>query len=226
MTELTKDEKYWQVLEFLDKKVIDKELDEKLLVNFKEMIRDNKYVSTYIRALKLKMVDYKSIDDFIKKMDKHEVSKSFEDVVDFQIRDVLDSTWSVKQGIDPIEVINNVIYHAMEREGKICDFRDTVNPSKKFGRCESDRHSEIVEDDVSLTDEEQKIFDKIIEKDGYDSACDKFIDKFNPKQELHLVLYSDDDTSKYLDDLAEYVCQKCVDDANENAEYEVSCDME
>jgi len=226
MTELTKDEKYWKVLEFLDKKVIEKELDEKLLVNFKEIIRDNKYVSTYIRALKLKMTDLKSFDDFIRKMDKHEISKQFEDVVDYQIRDILDSTWSVKQGIDPIVVIHNILENAMRREGKICDFRDTANPDKKFGRCQSDRHNELVEDDISLTDEEQKIFNKINEKDGYEYACDKFIDKFNPKQELHLTLYSDDDTSKYNDDSAEYVCQKCVDDANENAECEVSCDME
>lgn len=222
-----KETNYYKILEFLDKKVESNELLLDDVKAFKEIIRDNKYVSTYIRSLKLKMEPYKTIDDFIRTMDKMESNKkTFDDVVEYEVRQILDSIWSYEPGKDPIKMIHYIITQAMEREGKICDFRDSVNPDKIFGRCQSDEHYEAIDDEpiIPLTEEEQKEFDKLREE-GNGDEYDKFIDKFNPEQELELTLYQDCDINKFDDNHAEYVCSKCMDYIRDNGDCEVSCDM-
>lgn len=220
-----KNEKYWQVLEFLDKQVEEKKLAPELLLNFKTMIRDNKYVSTYIRALKLKMENINTLDDLANLQITQRDSKSFADKIPHEIQNIFEA-WSFSAiETDPVKAVNKLIKDALNREGKICDFRDSVLPETKIGRCESDNHYENVEDSVELTDEEQEKFDAINEKDGWDSACIAFDDKYNPpNQTLRKTLYSDDDTAKFNDTHAEYICDTCYEDLD--GDCEVSCDME
>jgi len=226
---LDKEDNYYKILAYLDERVkFDSDIGEDALKDFKSIIRDNKYVSTYIRSLKLKMENYNSIDDFIKAMDKHEQSNKMEDVVEYEVRQLMDSIWHYESGKDPIELIHHIINNAIEREGKICDFRDSVNPDKITGSCQSEEHHEMVTDDITqygLTEEELAEYDRIYEEDG--DAYEKFIDKFNPdNQELQLTLYQDLDINKFDDDHTEYVCSKCMDYIKDNGECEVSCDME
>src|SRR3990167_5067573 len=200
MTKEQREESYYKILNFLREQADQKKINELDFKVFKEIIRDNKYVSTYLRAMKLHMDNY-------------------------DVRSVLNSFYGSNYEVDPIKIMNNLINNALEREGKICDFRDSVNPDSITGRCQSGNHYELVGDDVELSDDEQKKFDKINDEDGYESACQAFDDKFNPVQTLYLTLYSDDDTHKFNDYSTEYVCEKCRDDAVENNDCEVSCDM-
>lgn len=234
MDKTEKDDAYYKVLEFLNSKVQSNELDEISLQTFKRIIRDNKYVSTYIRSLKQKMIPYKSIDDFIRAMDKHadKVGKqSIEDIVDWEVRDLLKSTWSYNPNVDPIEIINNIISNTLDREGKICDFRDSIHPNTKIGICESEDHQEFAEDDITkyLNDTEQKEYHTINENDDgtSQSAYEKFIDKFNPPtQKLTLMLCEDEDIHKFDDTGTCYACDECSGYASDNDSCEVSCDME
>jgi hypothetical protein len=221
------EENYYHALDFLDKAVENKEIDSKVVLDFKTMIRDNKYVSTYIRSLRLKMDGFKSTDDFIKAMDKHTMTKGIEDVVEYEVRQLMDSIWDYKAGVDPIQVINDIIYNALEREGKICDFRDSVNPDKIFGRCQNDQHQEVIDDIpvIPFTEEEQKEYDRMCEDEDGNEAYHKFIDNFNPETELELTLGQDMDINKFDDSDTYYICGKCMEDCKENGECEVSCDM-
>lgn len=227
---MQKEDNYYRILEFLDKKVESNELLLDDVKSFKEVIRDNKYVSTYIRSLKKKMENYKSIDDFIKAMDKHEKSKNFKDVVEYEVRQILDSIWNYEPGKDPIKMIHYIIDSAIEREGKICDFKDSANPDKKFGRCENDEHYEVTADDSLeyLTKEQRKEFDNISEnsKYGEDDAYGKFQDIFHPVEELELTLGQDCEINKFVDSDTYYICEKCMQKVKDYGECEVSCDME
>src|SRR3990167_1925743 len=225
MTKEQREESYYKILNFLREQADQKKINELDFKVFKKIIRDNKYVSTYLRAMKLHMDNLTSIDDFIRMMDKHKDSKDWDYLVNYDVRSVLNSFYGSNYEVDPIKIMNNLINNALEREGKICDFRDSVNPDSITGRCQSGNHYELVGDDVELSDDEQKKFDKINDEDGYESACQAFDDKFNPVQTLYLTLYSDDDTHKFNDYSTEYVCEKCRDDAVENNDCEVSCDM-
>jgi len=179
-----KDEKYYDVLKFLEKAVEQKKLPKSTVLTFKEMIRDNKYVSTYLRSLKKNL---ESIDDFPAYQKRNQtwhkgyVSEQF-------VHPNITSIFGYNE-IDPIKIIKRVVFDGLAREGKICDFKDTVNPPTKFGYCQGEYHEED-----------------------------------NPKQELFLTLYCDDDTSKFDDNLAEYVCKDCIDSCE--VDCEVSCDME
>lgn len=225
--QIDKDAVYYDVLAFLEDKVKQKEIDKEKVKIFKEKIRDNKYVSTYIRALKEKIKDINNIDDFIRLSDKEKQDKTWpHEYVDYEIKNIMDAIFGSNYEVDPIKVIHHLINYAMEREGKICDFRDSVNPDKIMGRCQYENHYENAEDDVELTEEEQVRFDEINEKEGWMEACFAFEDKFNPIQELTLTLYSDEDTHKFDDGSTEYVCAKCMEELQENNDCEVSCDME
>jgi len=179
-----KDDKYYDVLKFLERAVEDKKLPKATVLTFKEMIRDNKYVATYLRSLKKNL---ESIDDYPQYQQKKIQWNRHDDSKDF-VHPNIDSIFWLNE-IDPIKIIKKLVTDGLNREGKICDFKDTVNPPTKFGYCQGEYH----EDD-------------------------------NPKQELFLTLYCDDDTSKFDDNLAEYVCKDCID-ASE-VDCEVSCDME
>jgi len=184
-----KDEKYYDVLKFLEKAVDDNKLPKSTVLTFKEIIRDNKYVSTYIKALK------KSLESIVDFPDYQTHSRKWHkgyDVNHFIHPNVTSVFWLNE--IDPIKVIKKTISDALAREGKICDFKDSVNPPTKFGYCQSTYHNEDEDDDVRI------------------------------KEELFLTLYCDDETSKFDDNLPEYICQKCID--NCEVDCEVSCDME
>jgi len=185
-----KNEKYYDVLKFLDKAVNQKKLPISTLLTFKEMIRDNKYVSVYIRSLKKSL---ESINDFPAYKEQSESWRKGFASEKFIHPNVTSIFWLNE--IDPIKVIKKTVSDALAREGKICKFEDSVNPQTKFGYCQSEYHNEDPdEDDV------------------------------REKEELFLTLYCDDDTSKYDDNMPEYVCQKCID--NSEVDCEVSCDME
>lgn len=183
-----KNDKYYDVLKFLDKAVEQKKLPKSTLVTFKEMIRDNKYVSVYIRSLKKSL---ESIDDYPTYFKRSLSWKKGNFSEEFIHPNVTSIFWLNE--IDPIKVIKKTIMDALAREGKICDFKDSVNPPTKFGFCQSEYHNES-EDAVSI------------------------------KEELFLTLYCDDDTSKFDDNMSEYICKKCID--NCEVDCEVSCDME
>ena len=184
-----KNEKYYDVLKFLDKAVEQKKLSKSTLLTFKRMIRDNKYVSVYIRSLKKSL---ESIDDYPAYQKRQETWQK-EYVSDQFIHPNVTSIFWLSE-IDPIKVIKKTVFDALAREGKICTFKDSVNQPTKFDYCQSEYHNEDNNDDV------------------------------REKEELFLTLYCDDDTSKFDDNLAEYVCKTCID--NSEVDCEVSCDME
>jgi len=183
-----KDDKYYDVLKFLDKAVEEKKLPKSTLLTFKEMIRDNKYVSVYIRSLKKSL---ESINDYPA---YHQQSESWRKGFTSEkfIHPNVSSIFWLNE-IDPIKVIKKTVMDALAREGKVCVFDDSVNPQTKFGFCQSEYHNDD-EDAVSI------------------------------KEELFLTLYCDDDTSKYDDNMPEYICKACID--NCEVDCEVSCDME
>jgi len=185
-----KDEKYYDVLEFLEKSVDQKKLPKSTVLTFKEMIRDNKYVATYLRSLKKNL---ESINDYPQYQQKNsrKFSKAY-DPNDFTHPNI-DSIFWLNE-IDPIKIIKKLVSDGLNREGKICDFKDSVNPQSKFGYCQSEYHNEDEDGDVRI------------------------------KEELFLTLYCDDDTSKFDDNLPEYICNKCIE--NSDCDCEVSCDMD
>jgi len=183
-----KDDKYYDVLKFLDKAVEEKKLPKSTLLTFKEMIRDNKYVSVYIRSLKKSL---ESINDYPAYHQQSESWRKGFTSEKFIHPNVTSIFWLNE--IDPIKVIKKTVMDALAREGKVCVFDDSVNPQTKFGFCQSEYHNDN-EDAVSI------------------------------KEELFLTLYCDDDTSKYDDNMPEYICKACID--NCEVDCEVSCDME
>ena len=226
---MTSEENYYKILAYLDERVkFDSDIGAEALKDFKATIRDNKYVSTYIRSLKLKLEPYKKIDDFIKAMDKHTMTKTIDDVVEYEVRQMLDSIWEYHPGVDPMKIIHYIIDNAIEREGKICDFRDSIHPNKITGSCQGEDHREFVEDDPGfyLSDDEVEEYNKICEEDDSDKAYEKFIDKFEPEEELELTLFPDMDINKFDDNETQYVCSKCMKNIRDNpGDCEVSCDM-
>ena len=185
-----KDDKYYDVLKFLDKAVESKKLPKSTLLTFKEMIRDNKYVSVYIRSLKKSL---ESIDDYPAYFKRQETWHKDYVSEQFIHPNVTSIFWLNE--IDPIKVIKKTVMDALAREGKVCVFDDSVNPQTKFGFCQCEYHNEDPDDD-----------------------------DVRIKEELFLTLYCDDDTSKFDDNLPEYICKKCID--NCEVDCEVSCDME
>lgn len=127
----------------------------------------------------------------------------------------------------PLDLLNRVVYNAMERKNMICSYDDSKLPHEKIGRCEYENHYENAEEDIALTEEEQDQFDKINEEKGWWEAVHHFDNKFNPKdQKLQLVLDYDDDTHKLFPDRGEYVCEKCMEEIKDNSDGYVACDME
>jgi len=93
--------------------------------------------------------------------------------------------------------IKKLLEIAFNRENYICDFEDTKNPSKKFGKCQCESHSE-----------------------SYDNQEEDA----NKQQELTLVLMPDEFNKKFDDSSAEYWCEDCADQAEPDCE--VTCDMD
>jgi len=178
-----KDDKYYDVLKFLEKAVEDKKLPKATVLTFKEMIRDNKYVATYLRSLKKNL---ESIDDYPQYQQKKIQWNRHDDSKDF-VHPNIDSIFWLNE-IDPIKIIKKLVTDGLNREGKICDFKDSVNPQTKFGYCQSEYHNEGENDESNI------------------------------KEELFLTLYCDDDTSKFDDYMPEYICQKCVDNCESDCE--------
>ena len=225
---MTSDENYYKVLDFLDTAVKNKQLDSEIVKSFKGAIRDNKYVSTYIRSLQKMMKNYNDVDDLIRAIDLDYNSKSFQTKLDYELENILDLGYGSKTWTqDPIKIINTIIFSAMQREGKLCDFRDSVNPQTKIGRCEAEEHCELLIEGNQLTSEQKQKFDFINKNEGWKKACDSLEDELNPpNQELSLLLYSDEDTNKFDDNLTCYSCKACSEYSSENSDCEVSCDME
>lgn len=228
-------EPYYKILEFLNYENSLGHISDSDLLQFKTMIRDNKYVATYIRALKEKMGEIKTRDDLVKLQEIARNSKSFNSEIDSTIEHLFDAYSFSTIETDPIKLAIKLVNEALDRQGKICDFRDSVLPYTKIGRCENEEHYEIVYDsyqgnvDVTdiLTEKELEEFEAIKEKEGEMEAYFKFQDKLNPSNQLlSLLLYSDDDTHKFNDTHGCYACQACADHAAENSECEVSCDMD
>jgi hypothetical protein len=205
-----KQESYYQILDFLDYQNKTGNVSDKALRDFKEVIRNNKYVSTYIRALKNNFdeIEVKTYDDYIRLEDKAKASKNiWSDRPPWILRNLIE----YNNITDPIVVIRNLIKVALEREGKICDFRDSVHSNKIFGVCQSENHLELAIDNDRATFNE--------DTEEYEMS--------NEIEELELTLYSDDDTAKYNDHSTCYICKMCMEDLQENGDSaEVSCDLE
>jgi hypothetical protein len=126
---------------------------------------------------------------------------------------------------DALGAIDHILYKAHERQDEICDFADSTLPSSIIGRCQYDNHNENHEPE--LTEEEQEIWDKISEEEGWDEACKYFEDKINPaNQKLTLVLNYNEDETKVSKDDGEYVCESCMEEINDMADGYPTCDLE
>jgi len=226
-------EPYYRILEFLDYQNSLGNIADSDLLEFKKTIRDNKYVSTYIRALKEKIQDIPNREELVKLQEKERTSKSFADRIDSIIEHLFDAYSFSTIETDPVKLAHKLISEALERQGKICDFRDSVQPTTKIGRCENEEHYEIVYEDGNvsvsdiLTDEEIKEFEDISEQEGQMESYLKFQNKLNPTNQLvSILLYSDDDTHKWNDTNGCYACEACAKYCADNSECEVSCDMD
>ena len=178
---------YWEIINFLEQSVKEKKITDESVLIFKTMIRDNKYVSTYIRSLKNHFDKFESFEDYKKEMELMKNDREWKHYIHTNVRSLF-GYFELQS--DPIKVIKQLISDALEREGKICDFRDSINPQEKFGQCQSEYHEG----------------DRIEEK-------------------IFLTLYPDNETSKFIDDSGEYICQTCLDNLD-GSDCEVSCDME
>jgi hypothetical protein len=166
-----------------------------------------KYISTYIQRLYLETQKMSNIEDLEK--------------LPYHIR-IINS-----KNKDALGLLKTVLYHAMERRDLICDINDSKHAQKKIGSCDVETHLEDVAPEIELSKEEKKEFDMINEKDGWYSACMKFINKFNPEnQKVSLLLNLDEDNAKLIDDHPIYACERCMEGIMENADGGVTCDME
>lgn len=128
---------------------------------------------------------------------------------------------------DAMGAVFEILSKSHERQNEICDFNDSPLPIEKIGRCEYDNHFENFEGGIELTEEEQEIWEKINEEEGYEEAWNHFIDKINPdNQNLRLILYCNEDETKVLNDFGEYVCESCMEEVIDNCDGGMSCDME
>ena len=221
----TKEEQYYTVLQFLDEQTKRGNLNPEALTSFKETIRDNKYISTYIRSLKSKMEKINSIEDV--RRDIARSTRLFDSSVSYEVKSLLRSIPNYTPNIDPVNIINDIIYNALDREGKICDFRDSIFPDTKIGRCEYGNHGEDIPVEDILTEKQNEKFKEIGKKQDWGTAYEYFEDELNPSnQELTMILYQDEDTHKFVDDESCYACKTCCDGMSESGDCEVVCDME
>ena len=127
---------------------------------------------------------------------------------------------------DTLEAIDVILNKAHYRQDEICDFDDSVLPIHLVGRCQYENHYENNEG-VELTDEEQEIWDKIYDEEGFNAAWERFEDKINPdNQKLTLILSSNNDETKMSKDDGEYVCATCLEEVADNCDSLASCDMD
>lgn len=112
---------------------------------------------------------------------------------------------------DTLEGAFWLIYHALDRQNKFCDWDDSKAIQTKKGRCEEDNHLENIEEPiVPLTELQQKNFDKISEKHGAYYAKEKYLDNFNPSdQELKVIHGWDEDSAKLIQNEIYYICSAC-----------------
>lgn len=134
--DVTKSEGYYQLLDVLEMHVQHGIISEKLYLNFKAIIRDYKYIATYMKALDKNLQGIDSIADYNKRQSDFRASHDWDLQPDWNVRNLIEFA----ELSDPIKIIKSVVRNAMEREGKICDFRDTARPETKFGFCENDNH--------------------------------------------------------------------------------------
>jgi hypothetical protein len=204
--EKVKEDNYYDILSFLETSANSGSISKDKLKDFKKIIRDNKYVATYIISLKPNLDEIKDFNTLKTKLtsidDKWDVNPN--------IRSLF--TWNPTENPDAIKILSNLVEHAIARKGKICDFRDSVYPQTIMGVCQGDDHAELYLDaglpTTGQDEDEEPIIPEMIEK-------------------LEMTLCQDEDTSKFDDHSPTYICKRCMEDLQENREgSEVSCDMD
>lgn len=216
-------EPYYKIIEFLDYQNSLGLISDSDLLEFKKTIRDNKYVATYIRSLKSHLHDETILkySDYKFAMQKHDKSKNSIDLVPWIIRNLF--LYKTEDELsDPVQVIRNLIQEALEREGAICDIRDSVQSQYKFGICENENHDELWRE-KNYTQNDWNKWNELSDH--------KFPSKEMPVpktyEKLYITLYGKDEISKYDDSHAIYVCKMCVNDLYECGDGpEVSCDLD
>lgn len=166
------------------------------------------YQFAYVESLYKVLSKCKTLDEFVEKF-KYSYSN--------------EQYYLKENGYDAIKLI---LYKAHERQNEICDFEDSTLPDHKTGRCQDENHNENSDINTILNDEELKTFNEINEEESYDTACEHFEDKFNPEQELSLILNFGDDESKVIKDDGYYACKDCLDAIADNSEGNIACDLE
>jgi len=169
------------------------------------------YQYAYVESMYNLLCKFKSIDEFMEK-----VKYGYSD----------EKYWLGKE--KPFNAVVQFLTKAHHRQDEICDFQDSILADKSTGRCGDEDHYEKTDADLSiLTEDEQKIFDKINDEKGWFEAHEHFIDKFNPdNQELHLILNFNDDETKVSKSDGYYVCGSCLENIQENSEGNISCDLD
>ncbi len=136
------------------------------------------------------MVYIKKINGLMKKCEiKNNEMKLRHDIE--QWKKILDQNYQLELNafIDTPEKFSGafwLVYHAIERLNKFCDFDDSNAPPTKRGRCECEYHEEWME-------EENK-------KEGMEK---------NPVTDLTVTHGFDEDSAKMLHDEAYYICKHC-----------------
>ena len=142
------------------------------------------YVEAYIESLRNNLKDIKDPD---------ELGMLSENVPKLQL-------YQIEYSTNKLEAVKSILYNALERKGKFCDFNDSkFHDTVKRGVCQCEDH------DSNLGWAEE--------------------DKPNKDLELKPVYYADEDTMKFNDD-PEWWCKECRDSQDDACDVEVSCDME
>lgn len=151
------------------------------------------YVMTYLQAVDKIRRDTQVPDTSsdiskkykFKKDDYEKFSKAINQQYHLELSHLIDSP-------EKFEGAMWLLYQALDRKDKFCDYDDTKLAKTMIGKCQYEDH-----------------------------------DGKNPNnQNLELMLGYDEDSSKFTDDGSIYVCKTCADSINENADGNVSCDME
>lgn len=126
-----------------------------------------------------------------------------------------------------LEAIKALADKAHQRQDDICDFDDSILPIHTIGQCGYEDHYDDIFDRVELTEKEQKKFNKLEDKHGFNTACEMMTEKLNPKnQHLTLILEYGSDESKCKNNEGYYVCDSCLEVINDNSDGGISCDVE
>lgn len=207
--EAKRQESYYTVLNFIESKVREGTLSSELVRDFKTICRDNKYVATYIRSLKPNLEEMKDFKTVSQKLNSDQSSEKWD--VNPNVRELFG--WKPIEAPDSVQLLLKLVNDALEREGTICDFRDSIHPEKVMGYCASENHAEVLQD----ADDDRAYYD---EKDEEWKVKEVL-------EELEMTLYSQVEINKYNDSYPIYICKLCMKDLQENGDSaEVSCDMD